>query len=94
MRCHVIQGMVFRSLPAGLANNTLLEVLDLSGSTVLTGSLPAEYSVWTNLTVFRCVRWCYMMFISIALAPCVTLCKLLTCLQTADLLKSHGLVGS
>eukprot|EP00775_Hariotina_reticulata_P011533 gene11533-11676_t len=47
------QGMVFRTLPVGLATNTVLEVLDLSGCTVLGEPLPAEYGAWINMTAFR-----------------------------------------
>lgn len=48
-----LQGLDFNSLPAVLANNTLLEHLDLSGNQVMGGVLPEEYTFWTNLTVFR-----------------------------------------
>jgi hypothetical protein len=50
-----LQGLVFDALPASLAGNGTrqLEVLDLSGSAVLGGSLPAVYSSWSNLTKFK-----------------------------------------
>lgn len=50
--CHM-QDLAFSSLPPGLANGTMLEVFDLWGSSVLGGSLPAEYSTWNRLSVFR-----------------------------------------
>jgi hypothetical protein len=48
-----LQGLAFNSLPAVLANNTVLEQLDLSGNQVMGGVLPEQYLSWTNLTVFR-----------------------------------------
>jgi hypothetical protein len=50
-----LQGMMFNYLPAALAGNgtTQLEVLDLSGNTVMGGELPAAFAGWTNLTVFK-----------------------------------------
>ncbi|WIA22988.1 hypothetical protein OEZ86_009906 [Tetradesmus obliquus] len=49
------KGLIFNSLPAALAGNGTrqLEVMDLSGSTVMGGVLPAEFAGWSNLTVFR-----------------------------------------
>lgn len=51
VRC--LQGVTFSSLPAVLANNTVLEQLDLWGDRVMGGVLPEAYSAWINLTVFR-----------------------------------------
>jgi hypothetical protein len=50
-----LQGLVFNALPDALAGNGTrqLEVLDISGRAVLGGSLPAAYSSWSNLTVFK-----------------------------------------
>lgn len=45
--------MRFNVLPAALAQTTVLEVLDLSYSSVLGGTLPTEFSSWLNLTVFK-----------------------------------------
>jgi hypothetical protein len=48
-----LQGLLFSSLPPGLGNGTVLEVFDLWGSQVLGGTLPSEYSTWTNMGVFK-----------------------------------------
>lgn len=47
------QDMMFSSLPPGLSNGTMLEVLDMWGNAVLGGQLPPEYSAWTNMGVFK-----------------------------------------
>lgn len=50
------QGLQFTSLPPGLSQGTVLEVLDLWGNSVLTGYLPPEYESWAGLRVFRWAR--------------------------------------
>lgn len=50
-----VQGMTFRNLSSGLANGTLIEKFDISGSSeVYGGVLPSEFGNWVNLTLFRC----------------------------------------
>jgi hypothetical protein len=48
-----MQGMLFISLPPGLGNATVLEIFDMWGNQVLGGTLPWEYTAWTNLGVFK-----------------------------------------
>lgn len=48
-----LQGLWFSSLPPGLSNGTVLEVFDLWGNQIMGGTLPSEYSTWTNLGVFK-----------------------------------------
>eukprot|EP00879_Flechtneria_rotunda_P024754 GHRR01026261.1.p2 GENE.GHRR01026261.1~~GHRR01026261.1.p2 ORF type:complete len:257 (+),score=67.10 GHRR01026261.1:247-1017(+) len=47
------EGLSFSTLPAALANITMLETLDLSRNQVMGGTLPVEYSAYANLTAFR-----------------------------------------
>lgn len=41
------------SLSDVLSNLTALEIVDMSGSWVVNGSLFSSYAAWTNLTTFK-----------------------------------------